>query len=181
MEATGEQMTLFSQVASRDHANHTAQQESDLEKKMTVTSGPKCLEQFEKLNRYGLWAKTFAGLLVGMEGWYSTKCRLIWKMKATKSSRFYFQLAPSTRPIKEKEFGLLPTPKAMEIEEDYAMWRKRMVASGNPKNMGKTNPNLGTLARNLMLPTPTASNYKGGQRDRIRKGRATHLRITSTE
>ena len=157
MEATGEQMTLFSQVASRDHANHTAQQVSDLEKKMTATSGRKCLEQFEKLNRSGLWAKTFAGLLIGMEGWYSTKCRLIWKMKGTKSSRFYFQLAPSTLHTEGIEFGLLPTPKAMEIEEDYAMWRKRMVASGNPKNMGKTNPNLGTLARNLMLPTPMAS------------------------
>jgi hypothetical protein len=155
-------MTLFSQVASRDHVNHLAQQGKEKEKKMTVTSGLKCLEQFEKLNRSGLWAKTFAGLLVGMEGWYSTKCRLIWKMKDTKSSRFYFQLAPSMLPIEESGFGLLPTPKAMEIEEDYAKWRKRMVASGNPKNMGKTNPNLGTLARNLMLPTPTASNYKGG-------------------
>ena len=113
MEATGEQMTLFSQVASRDHANHTAQQVSDLEKKMTATSGRKCLEQFEKLNRSGLWAKTFAGLLIGMEGWYSMRCALTWKLKVTKSSRLYFLLQVSTPRIDAIGYGLLPTPTAV--------------------------------------------------------------------
>jgi len=48
LESTGEQSTLF-QVGSRNHANHTAKQEKDLERKMTDTSGLKCLEQFEEL------------------------------------------------------------------------------------------------------------------------------------
>jgi hypothetical protein len=53
------------------------------------------------------------------------------------------------------EFGLLPTPKATEIEEDYTEWKARMVASGNPKNVGKTTTNIGTMARSGLLKTPT--------------------------
>ena len=154
MEATGEQMTLFSQVASRDHANHTAQQVSDLEKKMTATSGQKCLEQFEKLNRSGMWAKTFAGLLIGMEGWYSTKCRLTWKMKASKLSRFYFQLAPSTLHTEGIEFGLLPTPRASESIE------RRNMKTVILKVETKGDVTLTTLAKynnGILLPTPMAS------------------------
>lgn len=141
-------MTLFSLAGSPDHASHTAQQESDLERKMTATSGRKCLEQFERFNRVGLWAKTFAGLLIGMEGWYSTKCSLIWKMKATKSSRFYFQLAPLTRPTDGIGFGLLlKTPTKFD----------------STVSSPKANPvsgNSGCLAQELMcgfrmLPTPT--------------------------
>src|ERR1044072_9467983 len=79
-------------------------------KKMSASCGRKCLEQFGKFNRNGSWAKTFAGLLIGMEGWYSTRCKLIWKLKATKRSRFYFQLQVSTLPTDEIGFGLLRTP-----------------------------------------------------------------------
>jgi site-specific DNA-cytosine methylase len=49
-------------------ASPTHQQGSDLEKQMTATSGRKCLEQFGKFNRVGLWAKTFAALLIGTGG-----------------------------------------------------------------------------------------------------------------
>ena len=156
-------MILFSPVGSRNYANHTATQVNDLEKKMTATSGLKCLEQFEKFNRPGLWAKTFAALLIGQTGWYSKRCRLIWRLKGTKYNRFYFQLVPSTHHIEETEFGLLPTPKATEIEEYYPDWKKRMVASGNPKNVGKTTTNIGTMARSGMLPTPTTRDYKGAR------------------
>src|ERR1051325_7872760 len=45
-----------------------------------------------------LWAKTFAGLLVGKVEFYSTRCKRTWKLKATKCSRFYFQLQVSTLP-----------------------------------------------------------------------------------
>jgi hypothetical protein len=96
----------------------------------------------------------FAASLVGIEGWYSTKCRLTWKLVGTKSSRLYFQLAVSTLPTEGIGFGLLPTPKATEIEEDYDQWKERMIASGNPKNVGKTTANIGTMARSGLLPTP---------------------------
>ena len=113
-------MTLFSLAGSRNHVNRTAAQANDLEKKMSDTSGRKCLEQFGKFNRATLWAKMFAALLIGMEGWYSTKCRLTWKLKATKCSRFYFQLVPLTHPIEGIGFGLLPTP----TKSDYQVRRE---------------------------------------------------------
>jgi hypothetical protein len=97
----------------------------------------------------------FAASLVGMEGWFSTKCRLTWKLVGTKSSRLYFQLVPSMPRIDETGFGLLPTPKATEIEEDYDQWQARMRASGNPKNVGKTTTNIGTMAKSGMLPKPS--------------------------
>jgi hypothetical protein len=105
-----EQWTLFPEDSP---ASRTQPQENDLAKRMNATCGPKCLEQFARFPRATLWAKTFAGLLIGTTAWYSTKCRLTWKLKGTKSNRFYFQLVPSTLPTEGIEFGLLlPTPTA---------------------------------------------------------------------
>jgi hypothetical protein len=61
-------------------ASHTVQQESGKAKRMNATCGPKCLEQLEKFSHVGLWAKTFGALLIGTGEWYSTKCRLTWKL-----------------------------------------------------------------------------------------------------
>jgi hypothetical protein len=113
-EASGGQMTLFSLEASLNHANHTPQQENDLAKKMRDTSGRKCLEQLKKFPHVGLWAKTFSDLLIGQEGWFSTRCKLTWKLKGTKYNRMFFQLYPSTLHTEGTEFGLLPTPNAMD-------------------------------------------------------------------
>ncbi len=151
---TEEQLTS-SQEASP--ASHTQQQENGSEKKMNATCGLKCLEQYEKFNHVGLWAKTFSALLIGMEGWYSKRCKLIWKLKGTKYNRMYFQLRPLTLHTEEIGFGssLLKTPTKMDGE----------VSSG------KANPvsgNSGTLAQEIMsgyaptmiklgmLPTPQA-------------------------
>jgi hypothetical protein len=156
LEPAGEQTTLFSQAGSRNYANHTHRLVSDLEKKMTDTSGRRCLEQYEKFSRPTLWGRTFSDLLIGMEGWYSTKCRLTWRLRGTKYNRLFFQLVPSTLPTEGIEFGLLllKTPTKMDGE----------VTSG------KANPvsgNSGTLAQEIMsnyeptmhklglLPTPT--------------------------
>ena len=216
METSQKQTSLFTEDKSTSLqgdslVNPIHKPENDEERRTTDTSGRKCLEQFERFNQPGLWAKTFAALLIGTGDWYSTKCRLTWKLKGTKSNRFYFQLAPSTLPTegiesglllstpsanppgnitpeRAKELGwkwsgtswiipdgrkvqtalnhrvmLLPTPKATEIEEDYDKWRERMKNSKSPKNHGKTIPNIGTMAVNGLLPTPTAtSDVKGG-------------------
>ena len=91
------------------------------ERTITVTSGRRCLEQLERFNHVGSWAKTFSELLVGMKGWYSSKCVLTWKLKGTKSNRLYFQLAVSTLPTEEIEFGLLlPTPQARDYKGQCA-------------------------------------------------------------
>ena len=97
--------------------NHTQVQESDLEKKMTATSGRKCSERLKKFNHVGLWAKTFTDLLIGQEGWFSTKCRLTWSLKGTKYSRIYCQLAPSTLHTEEIGYGLLPTPTCQDAKQ----------------------------------------------------------------
>jgi hypothetical protein len=137
--------------------NHTHNLESDLGKKMSDTSGQRCLEQYKKFNHDGLLAKMFSDLLIGTGDWYSKKCKLTWRLKGTKYKRMYFQLVPKTHHTEEIESGLwlLKTPTMMD----------GMVTSG------KKNPisgNSGTLAQEIMssyqptmiklgmLPTPTA-------------------------
>jgi len=138
------------------HANPTQWLESEKGGRMNAICGPKCLEQLEKFSHVGLWAKMFSALLIGQEGWYSTRCKLTWKLRGTKYSRMYFQLYPSTLPIEGIGFGLLlKTPTVMDGE----------VSSGKAKPVSG---NSGTLAQEIMsgykptmqklglLPTPRA-------------------------
>ena len=119
--------------------------------------GPKCSAQLARLPRVGLWARTFAGLLIGRTGWFSNKCALIWKIKHTKYNRSYCQLAVSTHPIAATEsFSLLLTPTTREEVMDMDKFAERMEKYPN----GTTVPNLATQIHGL-LPTPAAQNYKG--------------------
>lgn len=135
--------------------NPIQQQESDLVKKMKDTSGLRCLEQFGKFNRHGLWAKTFSALLIGMGDWYSKRCKLTWKLKGTKSNRMYFQLVPSTLPIEETEYGLLPTTK-VGGKEGYETRAKRQ---GHEKAISHLEAFVGF--HTMMLPTPSAMDSNG--------------------
>jgi hypothetical protein len=140
LKNTMEQLTLFQEDFP---ANHIPQQEKGLGKRTQDISGQRCLEQFEKFNRVGLWAKTFADLLIGMEGWYSMKCSLSWKLRATKSHRFYFQLVPSTLPTEGIESGLwLSTPRANENPRSEEFAKGRTMSPSEFAKMG-------------LLPTPT--------------------------
>ena len=146
------------------HASHTVRQGNDLEKKMTATSGRKCLERFGKLSRGGSWAKTFPGLLLGQKGWFSTRCRLTWKLKGTKYRRMYFQLFPSTLPIGGTGFGLLPTPRVMDGVKGTD--RKLTYKDGKWQNLDKHGTIYGmTLEQALrpevgLLPTPDCSDRR---------------------
>lgn len=132
---------------------------------------PTCLEQFGRYDQHGSWARMFPALLVGMEGWFSRRCRLTWKLKGTKYNRLYFQLAVSTLPTEGIECGLLPAPTVMYTREDWTLEdidkkRKEVKENTNSRTDGmKTGNgfglNLSQVAR--MLPTPTASSdAKGG-------------------
>ena len=109
------------------------------------------------------WQRTFVVSLVGMTGWFSTRCALTWKVKDTKSARSFFQLQASTRRTAETEFGSwLPTPTRFDYnsartpekwEEDKAKYAKKGINLQNP---------LKQHARLGMLPTPTAKNVSGG-------------------
>jgi hypothetical protein len=151
-EPAGEQMTLFSQAGSLNYASHTQPPESGSEKKTSDTCGLKCLEQFGKFNHVGSWAKTFSALLIGTGDWYSTRCKLTWKLKGTKYNRLYFQLQASTLPTKETGFGLLLTPTTREEVVDLDKFKKLMEKYPN----GTTMPNLATQVMGL-LKTPCAA------------------------
>ena len=159
LEPAGEQTTLFSQAGSRNYANHTHRLVSDLEKKMTATSGQRCVEQYERFSRPTLWARMFSDLLIGMEGWYSTKCRLTWKLRGTKYNRLYFQLVPSTLPTEGIGFGLLPTVTTQEtphLQAELTENNRRKALNGNSHSL-----NIADLALRKMLPTPNARDYLG--------------------
>jgi hypothetical protein len=145
-------------------ANPTQWRGSEKEQKMTATSGRRCLEQYERFNRPGYWAKMFPALLIGMEGWFSTKCRLIWKLRATRSHRFYFQLAVSTLPIKEKEFGLLPTPRTADVEGgaiNNAQCENGSYFRENAKGV-RWGIKLRDVVESGLLPTPAPGTHNRG-------------------
>ena len=96
------------------HVSPLVQQESGPGHPTIDISGRRCLESFERLAPPMSWRRTFAASLVGMKGWFSTRCALTWKVKATKSARSYFLLQASTRRTAATEFGLLRTPSAQE-------------------------------------------------------------------
>lgn len=156
------QLTLDELISSQEDspANPTHSQESEWAKKTNATCGQKCVESFGKFNRVGSWAKTYAALLVGMEGWSSTRCKLTWKLKGTKSHRLYFQLQVSAlAPTEGTEFGLLLTPTATMIPmsenriESRSKYRKSIGRKYVPGNLEEQ---LGYMG---MLPTPTAFDY----------------------
>jgi hypothetical protein len=154
-----EEKSTYLQVDSL--ANPTQQQESDLAKRMRDTSGRRCLEQYGRFNRHGSWAKTFSDLLIGTGGWFSTRCRLTWKLKGTKYNRMYFQLYPSTLPTDGTEYGLLPTPKTMDCSETINSGKTLELNNGVFTNIRKKDgmrfgPSLNDIAKVGLLPTPQA-------------------------
>lgn len=178
METSNKQILLFTEDKSTlsqvdSPASHSQQRESEKAQRMRDISGRKCLGQFERFNRHSLWAKTFAALLIGTGEWYSTRCRLTWKLKATKSSRFYFQLAPSTLPTEGTGFGLLPTAQARDWKgepsdkrEEFSLPRevnKMMKLLPTPdcsdrRSMKSKQQGLSNVIKG-MLPTPAKSDF----------------------
>jgi hypothetical protein len=145
-------------------ASRTVPQENEWEKKMSATSGLKCLEQYAKFNRDGLLGKMFPGLLVGREGWFSTRCRLTWKLRGTKYSRLYFQLAVSTLRTEETGSGLLPTPRANQV--NGCDLNSEALASRNKGNLEEVIAGWVTG----LLPTPQAIDGNGNGRElRLKK------------
>jgi hypothetical protein len=132
---------------------------------MTARSGQKCAALSRKPGPVGSWLRTCLASSV----WRSTVCYLTWKVKATKSKRLYFQLAPSTPRIEETGCGLLPTISGQEPG-----WRHIEVVDrdGNPpehwnqrfydKQTGRVvQKGLTQIVR--MWPTPDASMGTGGR------------------
>lgn len=157
-------------------ASHFQRQESEGERKMTVTSGRKCFGLYERYDPLGSLVRT----LLESPAWYNPTVRLRWKVKplfSTRltrkryssknmlsrpyaeilsvrdipSSRFLFQLAVSEPRTGETGYGLLPTPRAMEIVEHPMKAAERLK-----DRTGKKLNNLSSGAAFGLLPTPTA-------------------------
>jgi len=152
------QLTLDELISSQEGspANPTLSLESERERRTIATCGRRCSALFENAPRATSWAKTFAALLVGMEGWSSRRCALTWRLVGTPFNRSYFQLAVSVLPTEETEFGLLLTPTTREEVMDTDKFKARMEKYDN----GTTVPNLATQVVG-MLPTPAARDTKG--------------------
>ena len=156
----GEQLTLFQEASP---ASRSALPGSEEARKMTVTSGLKCLELYRNSGPLGSLVRT----LLGSSIWRSTRCALTWKTKVTPSKRLLFRLVPSTPRIGETAVRLLPTVTAQDFKhrgpnskqqglpEYVRMWPtpKAQNARGRGERHGNGGPSLDVVA--MMYPTPT--------------------------
>ena len=85
-----EQLSIFSQEGYL--ANHLVKPGSKGAKKMTVTSGMRCLELYEKYDQLGLLSK----MLLTSKTWGSQNFYLTWTIQPIGTKRMIYQLAEST-------------------------------------------------------------------------------------
>ena len=169
-----EQLTLFPVDSP---ANRLALLGSEEARKMTVTSGRRCLELYENYSRLGLLVR----MCLESSIWHSTRCLLTWRRKVTKSNVSLFQLAVSMPRTKERESLLWPTPstgaslcggtgnfktlQAMAAKGMITEEERRSLSQGNG---GNTNPAFAEWLMGYeeqftkLIPTPTSTDYKGG-------------------
>lgn len=147
------------------HANPTPLQEKERERKITDISGRQCLMQLKSFNHVGSSAKMFLVSLIGGTEWFSTKSRLIWKLRALKfSPHFYCQLVVKRHLMKGEGYGLLPTPRATDCMDQADLAKvdiRRARAKLNHKNGNGFGMTLGEMCKRKLLPTPNARDWKG--------------------
>jgi hypothetical protein len=149
-------------------ASHSVSQEKEKEQMTIDISGTKLLESLENVNPDGSLAKMLKVLLTSTTGWYSDRCKLIWKKKVSKSNVLLFQLQASVLGIKEKEFGLWATPNTMDVLPPRS--KEGTTRQMTTARKGRTKPaNLreqvdpSTMEMyGWMLPTPRVSDIEGG-------------------
>ena len=158
-DQTTQQMSLLEDSL----ANHSALQEKEKEQQMIAISGMKLLESLPNVNRNGLLEKMLKDLLTSTTAWYSDRCKLIWKIKVSKSNVLLFQLQASVLGIKEKEFGLWATPNTMDTlppRSEKAVIRQMTTArkgSTKPSNLREQVDTETMKMYGWMYPTPRAS------------------------
>ncbi len=165
-----EQLTLFQ---GDSLASLSVLPGSDEARKMTVTSGRKCLELYRRSGPLG----SLVRMLLGLSVWSSTQCYLTWKASATPARRLLFRLVPLTPHIDGIDVRLWPTVTAQDFKhrgpnsrqqglpEAVRMWPTptAMDAKGLDRNLrkGATSTRSILLSQKVaMFPTPTARDFK---------------------
>ena len=171
-----EQLTLF---PGDFPVNRSPRLENEKGRTMTVISGLRCLESYANSGPLGCLVK----MCLGSSIWHSRRCTLTWKKKVTKSKLSLFQLAVSMLPTKDSEPQFWPTPStgaALCAGTGNFKTLRKMAEKGliteeerrefSKGNGGKTNPQLlewlmgyEQQFTDSLLPTPTATDYKGGK------------------
>lgn len=148
-------------------ANPSPLQERGKGQAMNATCGQQCLEQFVTSGPSGWSVKMFAGLLVGMRAWSSSRCMLTWKLKVTKSKRSFFLLQVSVPRTEGNGYSLLPTP--LVKAGGRALNKDGKNLDRNGMRYGRTLPQLLTAG---LLPTPQAIDGSGSGRElRLKTGK----------
>ena len=156
------QITLDELISLQEDfpANPSQQQVKERERKTIATSSLKCLESYKRLNPNMFWGKMFLDYLIGQGEWFSTRCALTWKLKGTKSYRYYCQLRAKMHPTSEIESGLLLTPTSSMTDEHPDKMRARAEKNGY-KNGTKFGSLLSQVKYSGLLPTPTTQDAHG--------------------
>ena len=173
-EPVCEQLTLFQEGS---HVSHSPSPGSEQARTTTVISGLKCFELYGKYAQLGCLAKTCLESSI----WHSTRCFLTWKKQDTRGKHLLFRLVASTPRTKDTASLLWPTPStgaalcggtgnfktliAMRDAGIITEEERRQLSQGNG---GKTHPGLLEWLMGYeqqftqLIPTPTATDYKGG-------------------
>lgn len=148
-----EQLTLF---PADSPASHSAQPGSAEAKRMTVTSGRKCLELSKNCGPLGSLEKT----LLASQLWHSTRCWLIWKPKVTKQGRLWYQLQVSAPSTDGTDLQSWPTPSASDGGRTAInpILTKNGTIRHKNKAGGQSFARLDQVV--ALFPTPKARDYK---------------------
>ena len=128
-------------------ASHSVQPGSGEARRMTVTSGRKCLELYRKSGPVG----SLVRMLLESSHWRSTRCYLTWKESATPARRSLFRLVPSMPRTEETAVPFWPTPTTPRPHDSENTAGKYLPSQ-------KQKDRAYAVA---MWPTPTARDCKG--------------------
>lgn len=121
------QLDLWTSSQADTRASHSVSPGSEQARRMTATSGQKCIGSWLRSGPLGLLERMF----LGTSAWGSTKCFLTWKPWTTPGGRLLFRLVPSMPRTDGIAYGLWPT-----ATQDSATERsKKYAQGGSPLSM----------------------------------------------
>ena len=157
-----EQLTLF---PADSPASRSVLPGSSEARKMTVTSGRKCLELYARSDQLGCLVR----MCLESSIWRSTRCLLTWRTKVTPSRRLLFQLRASMPRTSETESQLSDMTKterwAKNIENEDGqprLWKTPIASDAANREFyhnSRGEPNLSGMVK--LWPTPRVGGSRG--------------------